>query len=304
MQTFGGRWTVTKLDALRYYLDAYVTALRGKWGNLLYIDAFAGSGGYTPSRGDGQPQMGSASIALEADGFTEYQFIELSKSRCEALRSLKDRFPDKRISIVEGDANQYLARLCVEPRWRRTRGVLFLDPFGMHVSWETLLAVARTGAIDVWYLFPLNAVMRQMARDPEKVDAAKARSLDRLFGTGEWREEFYATGATDMFGTATTSRVANEGLVLQWFKARLAEHFSVVEGPEILHIGSKSSAYGGPPLFALFFLASTKNTGAQALARRLANGVITRLQREALVGKPVREGGALVEFELGPPGSE
>ena len=42
--TFGGSWTIEKLDILESYLDAYTTVLKNQPFKLMYIDAFAGTG--------------------------------------------------------------------------------------------------------------------------------------------------------------------------------------------------------------------------------------------------------------------
>jgi three-Cys-motif partner protein len=41
---YGGSWTIEKLEILERYLDAYTRALKNKSFNLMYIDAFAGTG--------------------------------------------------------------------------------------------------------------------------------------------------------------------------------------------------------------------------------------------------------------------
>ena len=46
--SFGGPWTNDKLEILRRYLDAYTTALKNQPFNLIYVDAFAGGGSWTP----------------------------------------------------------------------------------------------------------------------------------------------------------------------------------------------------------------------------------------------------------------
>src|SRR6266480_849567 len=38
---------------------------------------------------------------------------------------------------------------------RHTRAVMFPDPYGMGVEWATLLAIAATKTIEVWFLFSL-----------------------------------------------------------------------------------------------------------------------------------------------------
>jgi three-Cys-motif partner protein len=85
--------------------------------------------------------------------------------------------------------------------WKDCRGVLFVDPYGMAVTWSTLEKIAATRTLDVWYLFPLSGVYRQAAHDFDKVDQSKADSLDDVQGTQAWREHFYsADGQTGLLG--------------------------------------------------------------------------------------------------------
>ena len=49
---FGGPWTEEKLDRVTQYLHAYTTALKKQPFQLMYIDAFAGTG-YRASRQKG-----------------------------------------------------------------------------------------------------------------------------------------------------------------------------------------------------------------------------------------------------------
>ena len=51
--TFGGRWTIDKLEILRRYLKEYTTVLKENPSkerpfNLIYVDAFAGEGSCAP----------------------------------------------------------------------------------------------------------------------------------------------------------------------------------------------------------------------------------------------------------------
>jgi three-Cys-motif partner protein len=66
---------------------------------------------------------------------------------------------------VNDEANSCLVSLCKRYDWIREnrRAVVFLDPFGMQVTWNTIQAIAETKAIDLWVLFPLGiGVMRML----------------------------------------------------------------------------------------------------------------------------------------------
>lgn len=80
-QNFGGPWTVEKLDILSRYLEFYTTALKEQPFQLVYIDAFAGTGRIKIGDEDDYEIIdGSARLALQANGnFAEYIFIEKKK---------------------------------------------------------------------------------------------------------------------------------------------------------------------------------------------------------------------------------
>jgi three-Cys-motif partner protein len=123
---FGGVSTDLKLSMVEGYLSAFTTALRGKFAELWYIDAFAGTGERTTrhaaSEGDLllprseeriERQRGSARIAIDVvPHFDRLVFIDKNPRHCDALRSLSRLHPDRKIEVLEGDANQTL-RVCL-----------------------------------------------------------------------------------------------------------------------------------------------------------------------------------------------
>ncbi len=90
-------------------------------------------------------------------GFDKYIFIEKSKKHFTELLKLKEEFKDKekKIYLINTDANSWLIDRCNNYKWQNNRAVLFLDPYGMQVDWATIKAIANTKAINLWYLFPL-----------------------------------------------------------------------------------------------------------------------------------------------------
>ncbi len=143
-QLFGGDWTEEKLRVLDRYLHAYAQALKNKSFELLYIDAFAGTG-YREQRivastttifdevaADNSQQFldGSAKIALRCEpSFHRYVFVEMRKGKVAELEQLKLAFPSKapRIQVICSDANEAVTELCAGMTPNQ-RGVLFLDP--------------------------------------------------------------------------------------------------------------------------------------------------------------------------------
>lgn len=286
---FGGPWTEIKLDALTYYLEFFTKALSKKKFALWYIDAFAGtgerhfetkSGGFfesVPEHVEVEARAGSAKRALMVQPqFEKFVFIEADARRATALRTLEASFPGRRIEVHEDDANSVLDRLFSSNPWsagsknHRVRGVLFLDPYGMSVPWKTLETIAATQALDVWYLFPTGAVVRQLAHDFSKIDRSKADALDRVFGTPDWRSEFYKSEPyTDLFGSVGVSsdRDANPQKIEEWFRNRLETRFSFVSEP--IPLGGD----GFPQRFSLYFAMANPSPAAI----RAAENCITSL---------------------------
>jgi three-Cys-motif partner protein len=292
---FGGGHSKTKLDALEYYLDAYVTALRNRPNprnpfRLHYIDAFAGKGTFAPrirdELGTASPEerAGSAKIALDVPGFKQYTFIELDPKHCDALRKLTAKEPAGRVWVMEGNANTILPMVLQNIDWKNSRGVLFLDPYGMQLQWEVLEQAAKTEALDVWYLFPLSAVLRQMPRSESALDESKIEALNRLLGTTEWRNAFYAAPPMgDLFGGVADEREADADAILAWFSKRLEQHFAYVAPPAKLMMGAGGKATAGPALFALYFMVSNPAPAATKLARDISSGVLHRLRKAGAV---------------------
>lgn len=291
---FGGEHSKTKLDALEYYLDAYATALKLQPSPqrpfcLHYIDAFAGKGTFAPRMKDEtgvaspEDRAGSARIALSVPGFSQFTFIEFDDSHCEALRKIADKQPRGRVWVRPGDANVILPQVLESIDWTNSRGVLFLDPYGMQLRWEVLEQAARTQALDVWYLFPLSAVLRQMPRSAAALDQSKIESLNRLLGTDEWQGFYRPPRMGDLFGSVADERDADADAVLEWFSGRLGKHFAYVAPPAKLMMGSGGKATAGPALFALYFMVANPRRAATDLAKKLSTGVLDRLRKAGAV---------------------
>lgn len=280
--------TEVKLTLVERYLAAYTTALRKKFKTLLYIDAFAGTGTraikHEERPGDflSEPEperielrRSSATIALEVQpAFDRLTFIESRAGYCRALEELRGRHAGRTINVVKGDANDVLQRFLHRIDWSDKRAVLFLDPYGMTVDFETLRAVAATKAIDVWYLASLEGLVRNAAKDPAKLDAHKEAALTRMTGTPDWRSELYrrAPVQTSLWGDdigGEEYRPAGTKHVEQWFTERLRSVFPLVLDPYPLPQGK------GPQRFSLYFALSSGDPKALAVGRRIADQILT-----------------------------
>jgi len=304
---FGGDWTEEKLNILDDYLRAYLTALKNQRDRfkVAYIDAFAGTGYRTLSDAGAQESIqiplqgaseaadesfrrfleGSARRALRVQpGFDTYIYAEKSPARAAELEGLKTEFPDRNIRILKGDANVEMQRLC-DKKWvadrdpktefqdgKERRGVLFLDPYGMAVTWETLKAIAATQAIDLWFLFPSGiGVNRMLTSDGQIPEGWKAR-LDACFGTSDWYGAFYQeVEDVTLFGTNRHRlKVADFDRIEAFMVKRLQTIFpAVAEHPRRL-CNSK-----GSPMYSLCFAAA--NLKGAEIALRIADHLLKKL---------------------------
>ena len=167
MHQFGGDWTEKKLIRLEKGLSAYMqifsSNLQARKYTTFYVDAFAGSGSrvaveadVSTSHGlfdDEEAQdivrinRGSVRVALDVSPpFDHYLFIDQNPRFAEHLTQLREELPSRRhaIEVVQGDANQVLQDWCRQMDRRRTRAVVFLDPYGMSVNWKTVSAIGNT----------------------------------------------------------------------------------------------------------------------------------------------------------------
>ena len=264
---FGGDWTEEKLECVRKYLSAYATIMRKKTFRFAYIDGFAGTGYRIrkPSKKSSQsimfPEMcepeveeveevldGSPRVALEVKPpFHKYIFIEKNKTRFSELQQLKEDFPKADIKFVQAEANAYLEKLCGY-NWLRSgrRAVLFLDPYGMEVNWETIKAIANTKAIDLWLLFPSGIAVNRLLRKDGQIDKGIQKRFDQFLGERDWVNIFYKKiEKLSLFeNSSELEKVATLDSIEHYFIDRLKSVFTkVAENPLRLYNSKNSLLY-------------------------------------------------------------
>lgn len=292
IQEFGGPWTAIKIEILKKYLEAYVQALKYKPTienpfDLIYIDAFAGAGEYRPKEkpnvaglfdavaiNGSSVKSGSAKTALQiARPFQQYHFIDIDDQNIIQLHKLKESFPhlSSRIHIHHGSAKDHVERLCQETNWRMKRAVLFLDPFNLKVSWNTIEMVAETKSIDMWFLFPISAVNRLLVKGGVS-DPSWERKLNDVFGSNSWKNAFYRKSGQmsimDLLEPVYQKDTDFEG-IKKYTINRLKEIFAgVSENPRVLRNSNNS------PLFVLFF--TVGNERGKDLAIKIATQILNK----------------------------
>ena len=277
--SFGGDWTLQKLEILKRYLDAYTTALKKMPFNLIYLDAFAGEGYWSPRSGYIQEDYGdfhellkgSASIALDIQEkpFDRLIFIEKAPERYESLNRLEKAHSNRDIEVFSNDANIVLPGFCADMAYN-DRAVVFLDPFKTEVSWRTVEAIAKTEQIDCWILFPLMAITRMMPVRNEPPPTLSAQ-LDRVFGGSEhWKDFYSAPIQQSLFGGEQPQpRASGSKQIADRYRERLAEVFEKVAPTRRQLTNSMNS-----PMFELFFAAG--NPRGAPIAVNIADHILKK----------------------------
>ncbi|MBV9527478.1 three-Cys-motif partner protein TcmP [Sphingomonas sp.] len=294
---FGGDWTEAKLDIVSRYAKAFQTALKFRPFESWYIDPFAGSGEREEKRFsggllDGQPIeekihtfAGSAKLALEIEPhFSHYRFADTKAEHVQALRQLAAEHAGRDIQIFPGDGNECVRRIVSNRLWTgsqtswKQRGIVFLDPYGMKVAWDTLRVIAQTKRLDVWFLFAAKAVRQQLGPRLDRVDQGKAEALDRFFGETTWRDAFFKpiAGQTDFLGTETdrSETAANLQTIGAYAKKRFETIFCWVSSPKPLTVRNV------PDYFQLYCMTNNDSGKALELIKKL-HAAVVKAQNQA-----------------------
>jgi len=219
-----GVWSEIKLDIIREYADAFTKIMRKQdWcRGYAYIDGFAGAGIHI-SRRTGQFVPGSPLNALELEHpFTEYHFIDIDEVKAEALE--------------------------------------ILDPYGLHLHWETIMDAAKLRTTEIFLNFPVMDMNRNVLhKDLLSADPDQIGRMNQFCGSEEWQEMLYEEDKQlDLFGDTYRIKVVDSNIKLGlWFRRerlQKAAGFKFVPEPVLMR-----NSEGGP-LFFLFF-ASHNETG-------------------------------------------
>lgn len=246
-----GPWAAAKLDALEAYLNFYGTALSKQSFRRIYIDAFAGAcvtrirgSGISaepspffdePADHDAQEEfiLGSPMRALNApNGFHHHYFFDLDETRAGNLRALTEERKD--VTVQVGNCNPLIRELAPILKSRNIRGVAFLDPYGAHLEWATLEALAGTGTMEVVINFPLAMAINRLITKSGDVPDRWAGQLTSCFGTEEWREIAY-NRENDLFGNEITIKNSDVSeRLLDLYINRIKSIFPFVAKPRLI----------------------------------------------------------------------
>lgn len=289
-----GTWAQDKLECLKKYLNPYSKILnKQSWcTNYWYVDAFAGPGklrlrnepnhvddavdiltGLSPFFDGGDDEgiqqliSGSPKIALDTEPpFTNYLFIENDKHHVRALERLKDVYKGREfeIQIEQGDCNEILRQWLTSNNWTTSRGIVFLDPFGTQVPWETIKNIARPKTLEIIMNFPLGMAIHRLLPRNGNFTTKQMEKLNNYFGTDEWHDILYKA-EENLFGEAEQKITQSSEILLGWYLDRLKSIFQFVSPPFLVRNTRNA------PLYYLIFAGHNK-TGCKIASDIFSQG--------------------------------
>jgi three-Cys-motif partner protein len=252
-----GYWSEIKLDIINDYASAYSRILSAQTNPLLYhlyIDAFAGAGLHI-SKETGELIRGSPLNALQIHPpFDEYHFIDLDEKKIESLEEFSGSRND--VSIYHGNCNQILLeKIFPKVKYENYRRALcVLDPYGLQLDWEIILAAGRSQTIEIFLNFPVMDMNRNVLwRNPEKVPAKQIERMSRFWGDASWQNIAYTPPAQmsfSEFNIEEKEKGTNEEIV-EAFRKRLMQVAGFQYIPKPIAMRNRQNAV----IYFLFFAA-------------------------------------------------
>jgi three-Cys-motif partner protein len=144
---------------------------------------------------------GSPARALKVSPpFDGFYFIDLNTSRTAHLQTLCKGRSD--VVILTGDANIKLTEdVLPKIHFRKfNRALCLLDPYGLHLNWETMYLAGRSQAVDMFLNFPVMDMNRNAIwKNPAGIPQDGIARMTRFWGDDSWKAVAYAESAQGNF---------------------------------------------------------------------------------------------------------
>jgi three-Cys-motif partner protein len=268
---FGGDWTEAKMEIIVNYAKAYLTIMNKQaWVKTLYFDGFAGSGHIEASQ-EKEAIKGTALRILEIDDpkpFDMYYFVEKNRRNKESLEAtIKEIYPSKRAPVVQQDCNVKLIDMAKFLKKETSfRALVFIDPYGMSVNWESILTLKGLG-IDLWILVPTGLGVNRLLKNDQNIPESWLVKLETFLGLSREviLQHFYSKKIINtLFGeiTAINKEVEIIQKIGNLYTQRLKTIFEHVSESFVMRNSTNSIMYH-------FMMATNNKT-----ALKLANDII------------------------------
>lgn len=294
-KSWGGQWTEDKLDCFQKYVKAYLTIMNAyrekfRW-KLVYFDGFAGSGSREQSlvtdekamllfgeelhdASELHPYQGAAERVVQIEqqmrGFDEYWFIDKNEQNITSLELKLAEYQTRGKKMFRpNDANEEVLNLGRRLREHpKTKVLCLLDPFGMSINWDSIVALAGNG-IDLWILVPTGSIVNRLIqkngelRYPEKLEdffgLPQQVIFDRFYEKKEAEANLFDMGREEV------RKVKNIiGEIDQLYRDQLGQIFPYVTPEPLVMRNSR-----GLPIF--HFVCASHNETAVKIAQQIIN---------------------------------
>jgi three-Cys-motif partner protein len=207
-----GYWSEVKLSILEKYARPYNQILTSNHLRPIYIDGFAGAG-HHKAKGSGRVILGSPKRALSVrPPFEILHFVDIDGARVEELKRISSSYSN--VYVHQGDCNDVLInRIFPQVRYEdRQRALCILDPYGLHLNWETIQAAGKSKVIEIFLNFPvMDMNMNVLWHRSERVSGNQRDRMTKYWGDSSWESAAYPTTAglfEEMQEKATNAEVA------------------------------------------------------------------------------------------------
>lgn len=294
-KSWGGQWTEDKLDCFQKYVKAYLTIMNAyrekfRW-KLVYFDGFAGSGSREQSlvtdekamslfgeelhdASELHPYQGAAERVVQIEqqmrGFDEYWFIDKNEQNITSLELKLAEYQTRGKKIFRpNDANEEVLNLGRRLREHpKTKVLCLLDPFGMSINWDSIVALAGNG-IDLWILVPTGSIVNRLIQKNEELRYPE--KLEDFFGLPQQVifDRFYEKKEAEAnlfdMGREEVRKVKNIiGEIDQLYRDQLGQIFPYVTPEPLVMRNSR-----GLPIF--HFVCASHNETAVKIAQQIIN---------------------------------
>lgn len=195
--------SLQKLQYFKKYVNAYLLATK-RMPEKYFIDAFAGTGKCVlcgekcKSKGGsrcikcarGETIDGSALIVAKTKNeFTGYIFIEIGKKKIGILKKFigdeVEKGREEKIILAERDANA-LSEIIYRHIPEYAGCLVFLDPEGPELFWETVVNMSKIKKVEILLLYPYDMSLVRLTKGYKGM-------LDKFYGSKKW-VELYESG--------------------------------------------------------------------------------------------------------------
>jgi three-Cys-motif partner protein len=256
-----GYWSEIKLSILEEYAKPYNQILLSNQLHPIYVDGFAGAGHHT-AKGSDRVIEGSPARALSIDPpFDTLYFVDLDSERVAQLKKLSADHTN--VMVYQGDCNRVLTEK-VFPRISypdRQRALCILDPYGLHLNWQTIELAGKSKTIEIFLNFPVMDMNRNVFwRDHERVLPSHLLRMTNFWEDESWKDSAYKT--TQGLFEEMQERTSNDD-VAEAFRVRLQQVAGFQFVPKPMPMRNSKGAI----VYYLFFAA--QNSTANKIVKEI-----------------------------------